>query len=150
MLATPLLVIDNKAVSDDVGAVVELARRHMVTRIIVGLPRAADGTIRRQAEKVQEFVQRLTIETSVPIEFRDEGLSTVLGAERMREAGGRRRKRKVRDDAAAAAVVLQGYLDELRLPSDAGEETGWVRPGKVGRRDTALGPGDVNDGPFQT
>ena len=82
--------------------------------MVVGLPRAADGTIRRQAEKVTQFVDRLADAISIPIEFRDEQLSTVLAEGLLREAGGRRPRRKARDDAAAAAVILQGYLDERR------------------------------------
>jgi putative Holliday junction resolvase len=117
VLATPLLIIDRELVTDDVGAVVGLVRKYEVTRVVVGLPRAADGTIGRQAAKVQGFVDRLSRGISIPIDFRDERLSTVSATSLLRASGRKRSGRKVRDDAAAAAIILQGYLDERRPQS---------------------------------
>lgn len=121
VLATPLTIVDRMAGSDGVRAIAEMVRDHEVGTVIVGLPRAMDGTIRQQAEKVQEFVRRLSKELLVPIEFRDERLSTVSAGRLMREASTRRTKKRVRDDAAAAAVILQSYLDEKRLTSTDGD-----------------------------
>jgi len=94
---------------------VDIVRDHEVGLIVVGLPRAMDGTIRQQAEKVQEFVRQLSSDMAVPIELRDERLSTVSAGRLMRESVGKRLKKKMRDDAAAAAVILQSYLDEKRF-----------------------------------
>ena len=73
-----------------------------------------DGSIGPQAEKVKTFVQRLCQHTEVPVEFRDERLSTVSAKRLMQTVGGRKTGKKVRHDAIAAALVLQGYLDETR------------------------------------
>jgi len=72
-----------------------------------------DGSIGQQAEKVQVFTRKLCQQTDVPVEFRDERLSTV-SARRVMQAGGSKKdkKKKIRDDAIAAAIILQGYLDE--------------------------------------
>jgi len=61
---------------------------------------------------VKTFVDRLISHIKVPLEFRDERLSTVSARRMMREAGAKKRKVKTHDDAIAAAVILQGYLDE--------------------------------------
>jgi putative Holliday junction resolvase len=114
VLATPLMIIDRKVEPDDFGTILALLRKHGVNRVVVGLPLAADGTSGRQARKVEEFVQRLAQQTSVPIEFRDERLSTVSATAYLREVRGNRHGKKVREDAAAAAVILQAYLDEHR------------------------------------
>ena len=71
-----------------------------------------DGSIGPQAQKVKTFVEALLARTDVPVEFRDERLSTV-SARRLMQATGRKKSReKKRDDAIAAAIILQGYLDE--------------------------------------
>ena len=73
-----------------------------------------DGSIGQQAQKVQAFTQMLCQHTDVPVEFRDERLSTV-SAKRLMRAGGNKKgnkKKRIRDDAIAAAIILQGYLDE--------------------------------------
>ena len=80
----------------------------------MGLPRAMNGSIGGQAEKVRDFVNGLSGETGVPIEFRDERLSTVSAKRVLKEAVTKKARRKVRDDDVAAAIILQGYLDEER------------------------------------
>lgn len=74
-----------------------------------------DGSIGQQAEKVQAFTQKLCQHTEVPVDFRDERLSTVSAKRLMRAAGSKKLKKKARDDAIAAAIILQGYLDEAKL-----------------------------------
>ena len=73
-----------------------------------------DGSIGQQAEKVQAFTQKLCQHTEVPVEFRDERLSTVSARRLMQAVGSKKTKKKVRDDAIAAAIILQGYLDEIK------------------------------------
>ena len=86
--------------------------RKDVELVIVGLPVNMDGSIGAQAEKVNAFACALRNHTSVPLEFRDERLSTVSAKRLMREGRTRKSKGKTRDDAIAAAIILQGYLDE--------------------------------------
>ncbi len=70
-----------------------------------------NGSAGPQAEKVKSFVRNLSEKTGVPIEFRDERLTTVT-ARRLMRSTRRGKKKPSRDDAAAAAIILQGYLDE--------------------------------------
>ena len=52
----------------------------------------------------------------MPVEGRDERLSTVSADRAMRESrGGRKGSSSTPPDSAAAAIVLQAYLDEQRL-----------------------------------
>ena len=100
--------------TQDIEAVINIANQNQVEKIIAGLPRSMNGAIGRQAEKVKSFVQILSGHTQVPIEFRDERLTSVM-AKRLMKAGGKRKTGKRRkDDAVAAAIILQGYLDEER------------------------------------
>jgi len=74
------------------------------------------GSIGMQAEKVIAFVQKLRDHTEVPVEFRDERLTTVSAKRLMQTVSSRKTKKKVRHDAMAAALILQGYLDEGHEP----------------------------------
>ena len=112
--------IDRRAESDAIASIADIVDRHDVGKIVVGLPRSMDGKVRQQAQKVEEFVGLLSARIAVHVEYRDERLSTVSAARFMREARAGKPKNKIRDDSAAAAIILQGYLDQMRLES--GEE----------------------------
>ena len=114
ILASPLTIIDRRDERQDMEAIVNLATQHQAEHIVVGLPRLMDGGIGSQAEKVMGFVQELRSHTDVPVEFRDERLTTVTARSLMSATRRRKSKRKTRDDAIAAALILQGYLDEIR------------------------------------
>ncbi|MFC1913273.1 Holliday junction resolvase RuvX [Chloroflexota bacterium] len=112
ILASPLAIIDCKDEASDITAITALVYEHGVERIVVGLPRSMDGSIGKQAEKVKDFTQNLCRYTEVPVEFRDERLTTVSAKRLARAATTKKTRGKVRYDAAAAALILQGYLDE--------------------------------------
>lgn len=115
ILASPLTVINRRNESLDIEAITDIIRQQQVGQIVVGLPLSMDGSIGKQAEKVKDFVQKLCSHTEVPVEYRDERLTTVL-AERLKRASGGKKTRKARYDAQAAAIILQGYLDETHEP----------------------------------
>ena len=112
ILASPHTIINRRDDRLDIEAIVNIISQEQVKQVVVGLPRSMDGSLGRQAEKVQAFIQRLCQYTQVPLEFRDERLTTVSAKRLLRTANTKKTRRKVRDDAAAAALILQGYLDE--------------------------------------
>ena len=77
ILASPLTIINRIDEESDIEAIIAILSQNQVGRIIIGLPRCMDGSIGEQAEKVQDLVQKLCSHTEVPVEFRDERLSTV-------------------------------------------------------------------------
>ena len=116
ILASPLTTIIRDGNDDSViKAILELVGRREVQRIVVGLPYSLDGSIGQQANKVMAFVEMLATYTAVDIETWDERLSTVVAEHLLVEAGMKRDKRKLHRDAAAAALILQGYLDSLKV-----------------------------------
>ena len=110
ILASPLTIINRTDEKADIEAIIDIVRQNQVGRIIAGLPLSMDGSSGKQAEKTKDFVMELCRHTEVPVEFRDERLSTV-SAKRMVQ-GVRKTNRGTRYDAMAAALILQGYLDE--------------------------------------
>jgi len=119
ILASPFTIINRRDDSLDIEAIIDIVNQRQVGQIVVGLPCSMDGSLGKQAEKVKEFTQKLCSRIQVPIEYRDERLTTVM-AQRLKQAATTKKTRgKVRHDALAAALILQGYLDEgreLRLP----------------------------------
>jgi putative Holliday junction resolvase len=112
ILASPLTIIERTSETEDVEKIVSLINQHQVKEIIIGLPLSLRGDVGEQAEKVHVFVDHLVRHTDVPVELRDERLSTVSANRLMREARTKKTKQKIFDDAFAAALILQGYLDE--------------------------------------
>jgi len=112
LLASPLTIINRRDETADIKAITDIVSQHQVGQIIVGLPRSMDGSLGQQAEKVKTFTQKLCSHTDVPVEFRDERLTTVSAKRLMQAVKTPKNRRKARDDAIAAALILQGYLDE--------------------------------------
>jgi len=114
IIARPLTIITRNEDSSTIGEVIRLIAQHDVKRIVIGLPYSLDGSLGRQAEKVKEFVEKLSQSINISIELRDERLSTVAAQRLLNEAGNKKARKSPRDDAAAA-FILQGYLDSLKV-----------------------------------
>jgi putative Holliday junction resolvase len=110
-LASPLTIIERSNDIIDLEAIARIIEQHQVGQVIVGLPRAMDGSLGGQAKKVEAFTRKLRDHIEVPVDFRDERLTTV-SARRMMRASQTKKGKQKRDDAIAAAVILQGFLDE--------------------------------------
>jgi putative Holliday junction resolvase len=112
ILASPLTIIDGEDEGAAIEAITDIINEQQVMQIVVGLPRSMDGTLGRQAEKVKDFIQKLCEHVQIPVEYRDERLTTVMAERLKRASGGKKAKERARSDAQAAAIILQGYLDE--------------------------------------
>lgn len=112
ILATPLTIIERTAEQEDIDAILKVVREREVGCIIIGLPRLMSGAIGQQAEKVRTFAEALCSHTGIPIELRDERLTTVTAMRLKQETSSKKKNRKIRYDAMAAAIILQEYLDE--------------------------------------
>jgi putative holliday junction resolvase len=111
IIATPLTIISRQNIEADVRTIVDIIKKNDVGRIIVGLPFSMNGSLGIQAEKVHDFAGQLSHYTDIPLEYRDERLSTVAAKRILQET--RKTNRDTRYDAAAAALILQGYLEDL-------------------------------------
>jgi len=122
IIASPLTIISRQNSDIDMQAVIDIVLKKDVGRIIIGLPLSMDGTLGAQVEKVKDFTAVLRRHTDLPIEFRDERLSTVL-AKRIVQAV-RKTNRGTRYDSAAAALILQSYLDDIVQTQGRGDDLG--------------------------
>ncbi len=81
-----------------------LIEEQAIERIILGLPLNMDGGITEKTQEVQAFNDELQERVTVPIEFMDERLSSVMAGNL---PGGRQNV-----DSLAAQIILQNYLDK--------------------------------------
>lgn len=107
-MASPLTIITRRDETVDITAILDIAGQHQIERIIIGLPRSMNGSLGKQADKVNNFAEALKNRTEIPILFRDERLTTISAKRLMRDTG----MKAKHDDAIAAAYILQEYLDE--------------------------------------
>jgi putative Holliday junction resolvase len=114
ILASPLTIIERTDDSKALAAIADIIDKYGAGQVIVGLPRSLDGTLGGQAEKVRDFARRLAERIKVPLDYRDERLTTVMARRLRRATGGKKGRGKPRYDAQAAALILQDYLDEGR------------------------------------
>jgi putative Holliday junction resolvase len=115
ILASPLTTITNEDSQNAIDAIIRLVDQYDVKQIVIGLPYSLDGSIGRQANKVMDFVDRLSKGTKASIETWDERLSTVAVEHLLKEVDNKKANKRERRDAAAAAFILQGYLDSLKV-----------------------------------
>ncbi len=113
ILASPFTILKRSDDITDIEAIACIIKQHDVGLVVVGLPRMLNGSLGIQAQKVEGFTQQLRNKIGIPVEFRDERLTTV-SARRLMRASGTKKSRRKRDDAIAAAVILQAFLDEDR------------------------------------
>ncbi len=112
IIASPLEVIDRRK-TEPINRIIELIEIKKAEKIVVGMPLSLDGTEKRQAEKVREFISELTKNLSnIEIITVDERYSTVSADKMLNEATkkGAKEKRKV-VDKVAASIILQTYLN---------------------------------------
>lgn len=110
IIAQPLTYLQRRGEKEDIEAILSLVSKYQAKLIIVGLPRSLDGSLGKEAQRVQTFIHSLE-EAGVHILAWDERLSTVEAERRLKEVGVRDKGKR---DALAAAFVLQSFLEYRR------------------------------------
>jgi putative holliday junction resolvase len=115
MIAQPVCFIPSEPFADFLEQLKTILQEKEVELVLVGMPRNMDGSYGPAALKVQEFVNVLKSAVTVPIKTWDERLTSTQANRFLIEANVRRDKRKQKVDATAAAILLQSYLDSLKM-----------------------------------
>ncbi len=113
VLARGIEVIECRSLEKNLEAIARLAEEYEVEAIVVGFPRRLNGTAGEEAKKAEAFAAQIEAHLGLAAILWDERLSTVRAARALAEGG--KRKRRLGIDAVAAVVILQDYLDSLRL-----------------------------------
>jgi len=112
-IASPLETIRRTKFSADVKRLAELAARHGVGGLVVGLPLNMDGSEGPRAQATRAFVRNLATHLPLPVAFWDERLTTAAVTRPLLEADASRARRSDLVDKMAASYILQGALDRL-------------------------------------
>lgn len=102
-IAFPKSVVRAQTDRARIREILRIAKSERVGTIVFGLPRDMSGKERETARRIRTFLVCLRKETSLPIAFENEVLTTRLAAACPLS--------KAKIDAVAAAIILQSYLD---------------------------------------
>ena len=87
-------------------------------RVVVGLPLSLDGSVGPAARSAEAEAEALGRVLAVPVELFDERLTTVTASRSLATAGIRGRARRSVVDQVAATVLLQAWIDRLRVRTE--------------------------------
>lgn len=113
-LASPLETVNRRrGKRPPLRALEEIARRHEVAGLVVGLPLTLEGEENDWCAEVRTVGDELGRRLALPVTYVDERHTSIQAEEAIRSSGRRRsqREEKGRIDSAAAAVILQRHLD---------------------------------------
>lgn len=109
--AGPVTTLRRRGLRHDLRALADLAVKHEVETIVVGLPLRMSGIAGSAAEEAIGFAERVREALKLPVVTWDERLSTVQAERSLLEADLSRRRRREVVNQVAAAIILQAYLD---------------------------------------
>jgi putative Holliday junction resolvase len=112
-IASPLLTIDRTKFAADARTLIDLAARHAIAGLVLGLPLNMDGSEGPRVQATRAFARSLAPLTPLPLLFWDERLSTAAVTRTLIEADASRKRRDAVVDKMAAAYILQGALDRM-------------------------------------
>ncbi len=109
--ARPLATLTGDANDMRFAAIARLIVEWQPARLVVGLPRALDGSEHQMTARCQRFAQQLEGRFGLPVSLIDERLSSTEADARLSAAGLSWQARKQQVDAVAAQIILQDYFD---------------------------------------
>ena len=92
-----------------------IVQEYNVEEIVLGYPKNMNNTEGERVEDTKRFKEDLERRTGIPVILVDERLTTVESERILMESGVRREHRKAYVDQIAAAIILQNYLDRIRM-----------------------------------
>src|SRR5487761_313920 len=108
--AVPVATLERKNRREDIRRLREIARKYKITLIIVGSPLHLAGHAGEMAKEVSRFATRVQKELGLPVELRDERLTSWEAEQTLKENSGRKSK-KTHLDSVAAAILLREFLE---------------------------------------
>ena len=115
--AQGLETMERQGRRDDIEFLRHMATERGVTLFLLGDPLHMSGEASRQGDYTREFAGELERKTGIPIVFRDERWTSREAERTIRGTGVGKGQRKPTIDRLSAVILLQSYLDSLRLGS---------------------------------
>lgn len=95
--------------------IARLTRESGAQRLVMGFPRNMDGTEGPRAARYRDFAALVETHCGQPVALWDERRTTVEAHNILSDCNYHGKKRKNTVDAVAASLILEGYLNFLRL-----------------------------------
>jgi len=115
MLAHPVETIEVRRI-EPVGRIVQIVKERGAGIVVIGMPYRLDGSRGSAAQKVEEFMARVTgALPDLRVISHDERLTTTTAQGKLHAAGRTVKNSRAVIDQAAAMEILQSYLDEQAL-----------------------------------
>ncbi|MGB6877238.1 MAG: Holliday junction resolvase RuvX [Candidatus Acidiferrales bacterium] len=111
LTAQPLATMERKNRREDLRRLRDLAKTNGVRAILVGSPVHLSGRRSEMAEEAARFAGRVQEELGLPVELRDERLTSWEAAQMAGELG---MGKNADIDSLAAAILLREYLGEAQ------------------------------------
>lgn len=113
IFAKPLQVLSNSGIEGVIGDIRDLVTLHSISKVLVGMPYAIDGSFTPKTEETMEFVERLALALPVPVLHHDERYSTSEAEAELKHLGYTWQEAAKIKDAMAACMILKEYLNTL-------------------------------------
>lgn len=114
-IATGLKTIERTTQRETLLKLKEIIKEFEANKIIIGLPKDISGGLSPQAKLIKRYAEELKKETDVEIIFWDERYTTAQAEKFLIASCVSRKKRKKVIDKISAVLILQSYLDFLKL-----------------------------------
>lgn len=110
-LAGPLATLERS--SSTLRDIEQLVHEHVVTDLVVGLPRSLEGQITQQTRDTLTFIKELQSQLTIPVHQQDEALTSRQAESELIERGKPYVKGDI--DALAATYILEDFLKEHQV-----------------------------------
>ena len=114
MLATGITTLRCGGMRNTAQRVAAEAEARGCKLIVIGLPKNMDGTEGERAEVIRAFASLLSEYTSIPHDFCDERMSTMVAYRYLGATETFGKKRRDTVDTLSAEIILQSYIDKER------------------------------------
>lgn len=118
ILASPLCTIQEKNINILAKKIIELSNLKNAKKIILGYPKNMNGTIGSSAKNIKNLQKKLKKSAqNLDIILWDERLTTICAQKNFNILGKKSINYKKNIDQASACLILQNYLDYLKIKS---------------------------------
>ena len=118
LIATGICTVSEGGMRKTAIRVAKEAESRGCKLIVIGLPKNMDGTEGERAEVIRAFAAMLPEYTTIPYDFYDERMTTMVAYRFLGETGTYGKKRKDAVDTLSAQILLQGYIDRERASAE--------------------------------
>lgn len=95
--------------------VAEMVKKENISTVVLGLPKHMNNTVGERGKISQRFAKKIEEATGVQVILWDERMTSLQVERVLMDGGVRRENRKKHVDKLAATIILQSYLDSVRL-----------------------------------